>query len=251
MAEITFAQVNERGQLILLLSDDRVINVGNVVGPVGATGNQGSPGVPGPKGKDGAEIFLSGGPPDPAQGKPGDIAIDTVAWKLYQKSGMGWGVGNDMMPGANNLDAAVRRFNGGGGGGSPRFFGMGAPSYAGGGAAPSGAGLDQIIGYGNALPTINSPLLVALDQEGDAMLVDVWGRSATGTSFVEVAAAKGPGTDSGHSTVFDVQMGPNPPTLSFSTAVVPGTNPGDPPQLQVFLQSNQPLLEVRGRLVRL
>ncbi len=43
MAEITFAQVNERGQLILLLSDDRVINVGNVVGPVGAPAFKESP----------------------------------------------------------------------------------------------------------------------------------------------------------------------------------------------------------------
>jgi hypothetical protein len=117
MAEITFAQVNERGQLILLLSDDRVINVGNVVGPVGATGVQGIPGPKGEPGKDGSEIFLTAGPPDPAQGKPGDIAIDTRAWKLYQKSGMGWGMGNDMMPGANNLDAATRRFNSGGSGG--------------------------------------------------------------------------------------------------------------------------------------
>jgi len=61
MAEITFAQVNERGQLILLLSDDRVINVGNVVGPVGATGVQGIPGPKGEPGKDGSEIFLTAG----------------------------------------------------------------------------------------------------------------------------------------------------------------------------------------------
>jgi hypothetical protein len=244
MAEITFAQVNERGQLILLLSDDRVINVGNVVGPVGATGSQGSPGVPGPKGKDGAEIFLSAGPPDPAQGKPGDIAIDTVAWKLYQKSGIGWGMGNEMMPGANNLDAQVRRFNGGGGGGSPRFFGMGAPSSGGGAiAATTGSGLDQIRGYGNPV-NASSSTLIAVDSDGDAMLVDVWGRAATGTAFVEVAAAKGPGSDSGHSTVFDVKMGAQPPVLSFSTAVVAG-------ELQVFLTSNLPLLELRGRVVKL
>ena len=108
-ATITYAHINEKGQLVLLLSDDRVINVGNVVGPVGATGVQGIPGPKGTPGKDGAEIFLTAGPPDPAQGKPGDIAIDTRAWKLYQKSGMGWGMGNDMMPGANNLDAATRR----------------------------------------------------------------------------------------------------------------------------------------------
>lgn len=251
MAEITFAQVNERGQLILLLSDDRVINVGNVVGPVGATGNQGAPGVPGPKGKDGAEIFLNAGPPDPAQGKPGDIAIDTVAWKLYQKSGMGWGMGNDMMPGANNLDSAIRRFNGGGGGGgTPRFFGMGGVGSGSGIAAPAAAGgLDQIRGYGNPI-NASTPVLIAVDPEGDAMLIDVWGRGATGTSFVEVAAAKGTGTDSGHSTVFDVKLGAVPPVLSFSTAVVAGTG-GAPSQLQVFVSSNVPLLELKGRVVLL
>jgi len=251
MAEITFAQVNEKGQLVLLLSDDRVLNVGNVVGPAGATGNQGSPGVPGPKGKDGAEIFLSAGPPDPAQGKPGDIAIDTVAWKLYQKSGMGWGVGNDMMPGANNLDAAVRRFNGGGGGGgSPRFFGMGGVGSGIAAATPSGAGLEQIRGYGNPI-NASSPTLIAIDIDGDAMLIEVWGRSAQGTSFVEVAAAKGAGTDSGHSIVFDIKMGAVPPVLSFSTAVVPGTSPADPSVLQVFITSDQPLLELKGRVLKL
>ena len=167
-----------------------------------------------------------------------------------------WGSPMDLMPGANNLDAQIRRFNGGGGG-SPRFFGLGASgtgaAAAGGigGAGTTGAGLEQIIGYGRPLPTINSPVLVAVDAEGDAILVDIWGRSATGTSFVEVAAAKGTGTDSGHTTVFDVQMGTNPPQLSFSTAVIPGVNPGDPPQLQVYVQSNQPLLELRGRIVKL
>jgi hypothetical protein len=249
MAEITFAQVNERGQLILLLSDDRVINVGNVVGPVGATGSQGSPGVPGPKGKDGAEIFLSAGPPDPAQGKPGDIAIDTVAWKLYQKSGMGWGMGNDMMPGANNLDAAVRRFNGGGGSGGGRFFGMGAPS-AGLPGGSSNSGLEMINHYGDTL-LANDSTLIATDIDGDALLIEVWGRSAQGTSFVEVAAAKGIGTDSGHSVVFDIKMGAVPPVLSFSTAVVPGTNITDPLVLQVFITSDQPLLELKGRVLKL
>jgi hypothetical protein len=249
MAEITFAQVNEKGQLVLLLSDDRVLNVGNVVGPAGATGNQGSPGVPGPKGKDGAEIFLSAGPPDPAQGKPGDIAIDTVAWKLYQKSGMGWGMGNDMMPGANNLDAAVRRFNGGGGSGGGRFFAMGAPSSGLPGTS-GGSGLEMINRYGEAI-LANDSTLIATDTDGDALLIEVWGRSAQGTSFVEVAAAKGIGTDSGHSVVFDIKMGAVPPILSFSTAVVPGANITDPLVLQVFITSDQPLLELKGRVLKL
>ncbi len=250
---VTLAQVLRNGDLALMLSNGDVINAGKVIGPQGPQGLPGRAGVPGPAGEDGSQIYLTSGPPNPATGQDGDIAIDTANWKLYQKSSLGWGSGNDMLPGANNLDAQVRRFNGGGGGGrSPRFFGMGAPSMpGGGGGSTTGAGLEQILGYGNALPTINSPVLVAIDAEGDAMLVDLWGRSATGTSFVEVAAAKGPGTESAHSTVFDIKMSADPPTLSFSTAVVAGVNPGDPHQLQVYVQSNQPLLELRGRVTKL
>jgi hypothetical protein len=159
-----------------------------------------------------------------------------------------WGSPMDLMPGANNLDAAVRRFNGGGGGGSPRFFGMGGVgSGTAAAAAPSGAGLEQIRGYGNPI-NASSPTLIAVDSDGDAMLVDIWGRAATGTSFVEVAAAKGLGADSGHSTVFDVQMGAVPPILSFSTNVAVGASG---PELQVFVSSNVPLLELRGRVLRL
>jgi len=178
MAEIVFAQVNERGQLVILLSDDRVINVGNVVGPAGATGAQGVPGVTGPKGRDGADIFVKAGPPDPSEGKPGDLHIDNVAWKLYQKAGTGWGMGTEMMPGASNLDAAVRRFNGAGGG-SPRYFGMGAPS-AGIAALPQqSGGLEPIVG--NGLPfgrNIWSP--VAIDPDGDLMEVTLYFSRAGG-----------------------------------------------------------------------
>jgi len=250
---VTFAQVLKDGSLALMLSTGDVINAGKVIGPQGTQGLPGRAGVPGPAGEDGRTIHSFSGAPDGAIGTEGDYAIDHSNWRIYgPKSGIGWGGGQDLLAGrTNNLDAQVRRFNGGGGGGSPRFFGMGAPSMPGGGGGTTGAGLEQILGYGRPLPTINSPVLVAVDQEGDAMMIDLWGRSATGTDFVEVAAAKGTGTDSGHTTVFDVQMGANPPQLSFSTAVIPGTNPGDPPQLQVYVQSNQPLLELRGRITKL
>lgn len=250
---IVTALVTEEGNLALLMSDDRVIVAGRVIGPDGEKGDRGMPGVRGPAGRDGNTILTVDGMPQASDGVEGDWAINKRDHLLYgPKTSAGWGKGNPMTVTAASLDAAIKQFNSKGGPGNGRFFGMGAPSTPGGAiAATSGAGLDQILNYGNSLPTINSPLLVAVDQSGDAMMVDVWGRSATGTSFVEVAAAKGAGTDSGHSTVFDVQMGANPPTLSFSTAVVPGLTPGDPPQLQVYLQSNQPLLEVRGRIVKL
>ena len=242
MAEITFAQVNERGQLILLLSDDRVINVGNVVGPVGATGVQGVPGPKGTPGKDGAEIFLTAGPPDPAQGKPGDIAIDTRARKLYQKSGMGWGMGNDMMPGANNLDAATRRFNGGGSGGG-RFFGMGAPS----------AGIATSTGSGNLSPINNNdqPVAastlqtVATDADGDAMVVDLWARGPQGTIFVEIGVARGRGTDTGYSVIYEINIGLQPPVLTFTPSVDAGGG------LSLAVSSDVALDALRGRVLKL
>jgi len=239
MAEITFAQVNERGQLILLLSDDRVINVGNVVGPVGATGVQGIPGPKGEPGKDGSEIFLTAGPPDPAQGKPGDIAIDTRAWKLYQKSGMGWGMGNDMMPGANNLDAATRRFNSGGSGGG-RFFGMGAPSAGISGGGGGTGTLQPILQNDQPLPA-NAWTPVAFDPDGDAMIVDLWAASPNGTVFIEVAASKGLAADTGYSVVYEIQIGTNPPNLTFR-ASVSGAN-----QLQLEVNSDTALTTLRGR----
>ena len=242
MAEITFAQVNERGQLILLLSDDRVINVGNVVGPVGATGVQGVPGPKGTPGKDGAEIFLTAGPPDPAQGKPGDIAIDTRAWKLYQKSSMGWGMGNDMMPGANNLDAATRRFNSGGSGGrgGGRFFGMGAPGAGiAGPPASTGDGLDPIYGHNKPLPPAITAL-IASDPKGDAMHVIVKADSTTGSWMGEIVVTHFGGI-SDHVVAWEVPIA-GAPTLTFSTRY-------NVDHLELSVSSDQALTNLRGKVL--
>ena len=241
MAEITFAQVNERGQLILLLSDDRVINVGNVVGPVGATGVQGVPGPKGTPGKDGAEIFLTAGPPDPAQGKPGDIAIDTRAWKLYQKSGMGWGMGNDMMPGANNLDAATRRFNSGGSGGG-RFFGMGAPSAGIAGPPPTGNGLDPIYGHNKPL-LASTPFIIASDPKGDVMHVLVFAQAATGSWYGEVVATRDANSDTAEVIAWETPLGATPPSLDFQ-ATINAAN-----VLELTMTSNIALTNVRGKVI--
>ena len=241
MAEITFAQVNERGQLILLLSDDRVINVGNVVGPVGATGVQGVPGPKGTPGKDGAEIFLTAGPPEPAQGKPGDIAIDTRAWKLYQKSGMGWGMGNDMMPGANNLDAATRRFNSGGSGGG-RFFGMGAPSAGIAGPPSAGAGLDPITGHNQPL-LASTPLIIASDPKGDVMHVLVFAQAAAGSWYGEVVATRDANSDTAEVIAWETPLGATPPNLDFQ-ATINASN-----VLELTMTSNIALTNVRGKVI--
>lgn len=242
---VSFAQVLKDGSLALMLTNGEVINAGKVVGPAGDPGPSGRPGVPGPAGADGAQIFLTSGPPDPAEGKDGDIAIDTTNWKLYQKSSLSWGTGNDMLPGGKNLDAAVRRFNGGGGPGGGRFFGMGAPSM--GIAAGSGGG------NGNLSPILQNdqpllaatPQVVALDTDGDAMIVDLWAQGPQGTLFVEVAVSKGNGTNTGYSVVYEIQMGLQPPKLTFT----PGVTATGGLQLQVT--SDVALTTLRGRYLLL
>jgi hypothetical protein len=240
MAEIVYGHINDQGQLVILLSDDRVLNVGRVVGPPGPTGNQGRPGVPGPAGTDGAEIFLTAGPPDPAQGKPGDIAIDIRAWKLYQKSGMGWGMGNDMMPGAKNLDAATRRFNSGGGSGGGRFFGMGAPSAGiAGTPASTGDGLDPIYGHNKPLPP-SLTTLIASDTKGDAMHVIVKADSTTGSWYGEIIVTHFGGV-SDHAVAWEVPIA-GAPTLTFTTRY-------NVDHLELSVSSDQLLTNLRGKVI--
>ena len=81
---VTLAQVLRNGDLALMLSNGDVINAGKVIGPQGPQGLPGRAGVPGPAGEDGSQIYLTSGPPNPATGQDGDIAIDTANWKLYQ-----------------------------------------------------------------------------------------------------------------------------------------------------------------------
>ncbi|MEY4404048.1 MAG: hypothetical protein RIR91_2083 [Verrucomicrobiota bacterium] len=219
---VDFAQVLKDGSLALMLSTGDVINAGKVVGPEGP---QGAPGRP---------------------GEAGDYAIDHSNWRIYgPKSGIGWGGGQDLLAGRqNNLDAQIRSFSGGPGKGG-RFFGMGAPSM--GIAAGSGGGngnLQPILQNDVAVPA-NTPQTVAVDLQGDAMVVDLWAQAAQGTLFVEVAVSKGNGTDTGYSSVYEVQMGVAPPVLTFTPSV---TATGG---LQLAISSNLALTTLRGRVLLL
>jgi len=241
---VSFAQVLKDGSLALMLTNGEVINAGKVVGPTGPQGAPGRPGVPGPAGADGRTIHSFTGAPDGAVGEEGDYAIDHANWRIYgPKSGIGWGSGQDLLATKQNLDQAVRRFNGGGGGG--RFFGMGAPSM--GIAAGSGGGngnLQPILQNDVAVPA-NTPQTVAIDLQGDAMIVDLWAQAAQGTLFVEVAVSKGNGTDTGYSSVYEVQMGVQPPALTFTPSV---TATGG---LQLAVSSDVALTTLRGRVLLL
>ena len=243
---VDFAQVLKDGSLALMLSTGDVINAGKVVGPEGPQGAPGRPGVPGPAGEDGRTIHSFAGAPDGAVGEAGDYAIDHSNWRIYgPKSGIGWGGGQDLLAGRqNNLDAQIRSFSGGPGKGG-RFFGMGAPSV--GIAAGSGGGngnLQPILQNDVAVPA-NTPQTVAVDLQGDAMVVDLWAQAAQGTLFVEVAVSKGNGTDTGYSSVYEVQMGVAPPVLTFTPSV---TATGG---LQLAISSNLALTTLRGRVLLL
>jgi len=243
---VTFAQVLKDGSLALMLSTGDVINCGKVVGPEGPQGAPGRPGVPGPAGEDGRTIHSFAGAPDGAVGEAGDYAIDHSNWRIYgPKSGIGWGGGQDLLAGRqNNLDAQIRSFSGGPGKGG-RFFGMGAPSM--GIAAGSGGGngnLQPILQNDVAVPA-NTPQTVAVDLQGDAMVVDLWAQAAQGTLFVEVAVSKGNGTDTGYSSVYEVQMGVQPPALTFTPSV---TATGG---LQLAVSSDVALTTLRGRVLLL
>ena len=240
-ATITYAHINESGQLILLLSNDTVITCGNVVGPAGATGPQGVPGPRGQAGKDGTEIFVRSGPPDPAVGQPNDIWISSASWTLWVKSGMGWGAGMELMPGANNLDAATRRFNSGGSGGG-RFFGMGAPSAGIAGPPSAGAGLDPITGHNQPL-LASTPLIIASDPKGDVMHVLVFAQAAAGSWYGEVVATRDANSDTAEVIAWETPLGATPPSLDFQ-ATINAAN-----VLELTMTSNIALTNVRGKVI--
>jgi hypothetical protein len=243
---VTFAQVLRNGDLALMLSNGEALNCGKVIGPQGPQGLPGRAGVPGPAGENGNRIYTGDNPPPAELGEDGDLYVDVRNWRLYQKSSLSWGSGNSMLPNAKTLDQAVRSFNGRGGAGGGRFFGMGAPSagVAVGGVGGSGS-LEAILGN-NLAVVANVPTPVAIDTEGDAMIVDLWAQGPQGTLFVEVAVSKGAGTDTGYSVVYEVRMGAVPPVLTFT----PGTNAAGT-DLQLQVSSDVNLVTLRGRIMKI
>jgi hypothetical protein len=244
---IVTALVTEEGSLALLMSDDQVIVAGRVIGPAGEKGDRGLPGVKGDRGTDGNTILTVDGKPQPSDGVEGDWAIDRRAMKIYgPKVASGWGRGTDMVMTAASLDAAIKQFNSKSGPGGGRFFGMGAPSagVAVGGVGGSGS-LEAILGN-NLAVVANVPTPVAIDTEGDAMIVDLWAQGPQGTLFVEVAVSKGAGTDTGYSVVYEVRMGAVPPVLTFT----PGTNAAGT-DLQLQVSSDVNLVTLRGRIMKI
>jgi hypothetical protein len=244
---VSFAQVLKDGSLALMLTDGEVINAGRVVGPSGPQGAPGRPGVPGPAGADGRTIHSFTGAPDGAVGEEGDYAIDHANWRIYgPKSGVGWGPGQDLLATKQNLDQAIRRFNGGGGSSGTRFFGMGAPS-AGVSIPPAagGGGLEPILSNGLPLGA-NTWNAIALDADGDLMEVTLYFSRSGGNEVYTCKVIAYRANTLGNLTVAWESAQPQtlPYTVEFDAQVV-GT------QLQLNVRSSVSWDSVRGRVSKL
>ena len=109
------AAVNEKGELIITLSDDSTVNAGVVKGADGQDGQDGQDGAPGKDGTngqdgedgadgaDGATWLVGSGAPAAETGKDGDFYFDKDAFDVYRKSDDAWTkIGN--IKGADGQD---------------------------------------------------------------------------------------------------------------------------------------------------
>lgn len=240
MAGLIVSAAVVSGELILGLSDGSLIRAGYVQGAQGLQGVPGPIGATGRPGVDGNGILNGAGFPKSEDGKDGDFYIDVTRMALFgPKEGGVWGKPVFLRPedwGASQLGKPVGTSGG-------RTFAA-AMGGGGSGTVVTGGG-----GTGSITPILDSgdPLAaatwkkVAEDPDGDAMIVDIWAASPNGTVFIEVAASKGLAADTGYSVVYEIQIGTNPPQLTFR-ASVSGAN-----QLQLEVNSDVALTTLRGR----
>ena len=234
------------GELIIGLDDGTLIRCGYIQGPTGLTGPQGPMGPQGRPGIDGNTLLHGAGVPTFDDGKDNDWYIDSKNYRLYgPKTGGKWGSGVALLPKDRGMELPTG-MKAQGSGASGRFF-------AGGISGPSSGGIPTGSGTGGPSPilTNGTPMvagvstLIAEDSSGDAMIVDLWAQSAQGTLFTEVAVSKGNGTDTGYSVVYEIQMGVQPPVLTFTPGV---TARG---ALQLSISSDVALTNIRGRVMYL
>lgn len=238
------------GELILGLSSGQLIRAGFVQGPQGLRGDPGPKGDTGRPGADGNTLLHGAGAPTFDDGKPGDFYIDTSrSWLYGPKTGTGWGSAVKLKPDPATLKLPTGFKAEQGDPIYPRVFAGAMAGGGGGGTVMVGGGsgdgnLSPILGN-NAPLAAGTPLVVASDPVGDAMIVDLWALGPNGTLFVEVGVSKGTGTDTGYSVVYEIQMGTQPPVLTF-TPIVTGAG-----GLQLQVSSDVALTTLRGRVLLL
>lgn len=222
------------GELIIGLADGSIIRAGMVQGTKGPPGPPGPPGPRGDDGADGATILHGEGPPRPEVGKDNDFYLEVTATRL-------WGpkVGGRWLGPIELLSEAARR---------DRARGPGAPQRSGpaffGGVSDAGAvqqqpqqGLTPIIGNGQPFPT-GVVRKIAESDRGTLFEVEIRAESATGVWVGSVRVA-GFGGQADHGTWGEIELGPDPPRLTFTPAVVGGV-------LTLSMETDQPLTNLQG-----
>ena len=107
------------GELIIGLSDGKIIRAGYVQGPTGKTGPEGAIGSTGPRGLDGNTILSGMEKPKLEDGREGDFYIWTREWYIYGPKTSGqWGTGTNMLAPKEYFKSSPNK-SGGGGGSSP------------------------------------------------------------------------------------------------------------------------------------
>ena len=253
------------GELILGLSDGKLIRAGMVQGQQGPAGIPGPKGDTGRPGADGNTILNGPGAPRPDDGSPGDFYIDTTrSWLYGPKTGTAWPGPIKLKP-----DPATMKLPNGfkaeqGDAIYPRVF---AGAMAGGGGAGTvviggggtGGTLATILGHGTPLaagaptfgpPPTNTPLTPAVwttvavdpDTGGDAFIADIFAEDANGAILIELAVMRDSTGRTGYSQVYEVQTG-IPPALTFQ-AINDANN-----KLALQMYSATALTMLRGRVL--
>ena len=235
------------GELIIGLDDGQIIRAGYIQGPQGLKGDRGPQGSTGQPGKDGNTLLHGVGTPQFSDGVDGDFFYSTDQVAIYgPKTGGQWGKPVYLRPQDNKSFTLPTGMKSGGGGGRTFSSAMGGGGPSGTAPLPGGAGgsLQVIQNHNKPLPS-GIRQVVAVDAVGDAMIVDLWAQSAQGTLFVEIAVSKGSGTDTGYSVVYEISMGVQPPTLTFTPSVTAGGG------LELGVTSDVALTTLRGRMLLL
>jgi len=228
------------GDLILGLSDGKLINAGRAQGPAGLRGPDGPPGPRGKDGVDGNTVHHSAGRPAPSLGVDGDHHVNTVDWEWSIKESGKWGKGQPLLASRSNAKGAVThsdRLAAGGG----RFFPVGGVSASVSAATKSGGGLDPIIG--NKLPLAkDTTTVIASDASGELIKVILYLRNATHTYSTEVVALRA-GTTGAWTSAWEIGVPvTGQPNVDFTASVVSGA-------LQLSITSDADWDEIRGVVI--
>ena len=233
--------VIQGGNLIISLSDGRIIDCGYCQGSVGERGRIGPIGPSGKDGTDGLSMRTGTGFPDSSIGVDGEVFYSVTLIAIFVKSGGTWGAPVYLMPQGIKASTGQEydKKTAGGSGGKGRIM-------VGGGPMPTApqqqqSGLHPITGNGKPLAAA-TPLMIAADPKGLVFRVELFGQAATGSAFEEIVATRDGNGNTGHSIGNEVLLGTTPPNLTFTTAINAG-------KLELTMKSDIALSDLRGKII--